>query len=791
MEKIKTFLVQWYGVATVAAIALVALNAKLFFVYLMSPVPQGWDGASHFAATLEYSRHVFPSGWGWLTNWHGGTPFPQFYPPLFSMIIATLYKVFFFIHPLVIFKLFVELLQINLLYAIVFTAFQYTKKVWALYTGALVTVVLLCTSSPISNMGITLVSTFQTSMIAQLISGISFLLFVVYLDRAFMNPKYIPHASIFFAGVVLSNAHFIIPVGIYFILSAIYFLIMYKDRNKVFGKIVVIGGSAIALTAFWAFPLMKYYAYLDSYPNFFQPSTHDIVGFWAFPFFIGLAFVIGMIKQESFLIRASLISFFIILAPSFILPILEKFGIVAHVSRWIGMFFLFIPVMIAICYEKIVSFTQNAILNGVVVCAFLVISATSATAWSPYDFNGIYQGYVGDSVVDVTQYLKDHPRNGFLDIEVDATRYQPASFTFNALYGLDTPVDVFNLRESSISAQFLSPIRNSFSINEEAWGFVSYLVHNKRFTQQPVAQSLDRAERVGIQSFLVRSLYARNRLAGDPRIALERDFGKWALYTFKATIPRAYVPEYQPIAFYGPVSFKYRSIADFDWGKLQETLLYYDLPYISFYPNDQYLDTSPELEKSGALFISSYTYHNKLAAEKRILAYAQNHDVVLLHTADPVYVFLQNEKQKNPALRISIVEKQPTVSRDDEQNNLQIVQLEDPVLPELGAVLQKMQLPKAAEHIAVTNTIFTNTSTSIDLASTPKEEVPVLIAQSYFPAWKGAPIYMASPSYTLVFTKESHIGLSFYTPWVVYLGDFVTIITIGCFIFWRKLRSWF
>lgn len=777
IKKIKFFLSTWYGVATIASLFLFGINAKFFWVYFTSPVIQGWDGAGHFAATVEYSKHIFPSVWGWFTNWYGGMPFPQYYPPLMSFLLALLYKILFFLSPITVFKLFVGLLQLGLVYTFVFVAKEYTKKLLSWYVSALVAVILLCSSaSSITSIGITVIATFQTAMIAQLLSGILFLLFIVFLERAFTSVKYIPHASIFFAGVVLSNAHSIIPVGLYFIGASCVALYKHTNKKVFVWRSIMIGALAVGITACWAFPLLRYYMYLDTYPNFNQSGTLDILKFGAIPFFIILGLIVGIWKKNRLLVWISLFMTCIVLAPAGI-SLLSRFGVVAHIQRWIGLLLLCIPFIAAITFEEISAYLKKFLFRILLAVIFLGVCFYSATSWSYNDFQGMYTKYTLDAVPQVTSYLKDHPRNGFLDVEVDTNASEPTSFVLSSMYGLVTPGDVFILRESSPSAQFLTPVRNSFSLIKEAWGFETYLSFNNKFTQQPITQSLDRAERLGITSFLVRSQWARKRLAGDPRIVLEKDFGKWALYSFVKETPRAYIPQYQPIAFYGPVSFKYRSIADYDWGKVQEALLFYNLPYITFLPQDQYLDSSPELQKSGAAYISSYLCHDCARAESAIVSYAKTHEVILVESDEPLFAHLQKDARADSTLHIQILVRAPRVPTDQERSNLVFLQFNDSVLPQIGNAFSHINVPKVDSKVHVGGVSFAYKSTDIVLDGIPTTEVPVLITQSYFPAWKQdkGSLYMASPSYTLLFSKDKNINLIFTTPLSVYLGWIVTL----------------
>ena len=59
-------------------------------------VPRAWDGTGHYGAAQIYNRDIFPDTFGWIGNYFGGMPFPNFYPPLFFWTVSLLNHIHLF-----------------------------------------------------------------------------------------------------------------------------------------------------------------------------------------------------------------------------------------------------------------------------------------------------------------------------------------------------------------------------------------------------------------------------------------------------------------------------------------------------------------------------------------------------------------------------------------------------------------------------------------------------------------------------------------------------------------------
>ena len=102
-------------------------------------------------------------------------------------------------------------------------------------------------------------------------------------------------------------------------------------------------------------------------------------------------------------------------------------------------------------------------------------------------FNQNASGFYTDSKVDNAQTIFNYMKgkSGRVMIE-NYLPNQPASLDFDAIIGpLGDGTQTFILRESSISDQFMVPVRNGISQSPELWGITSFKAFDKSFLKRP------------------------------------------------------------------------------------------------------------------------------------------------------------------------------------------------------------------------------------------------------------------------------------------------------------------
>ncbi len=769
-----------------ASLCIIALCWQKFTIFWTSPFIQSWDGAAHFAASLHYSQTTFPSVWGWTSQWFTGMPFPQFYPPLFFFLTAVLYHIFFFIKPIIIFKVFITTLQASIPFIIIGITKKITRDNTATALSAIVTVVILSTSyRTLGDYGVTVSSTIHTGMYAHLIAAIFFLFWIYYLPSINLSKRHFLISALLLAGLALSNAHMVLPAIIFFIVSCC-LAIAPKIKNirvasKVLGIYSLNGVWAIAITACWSLPLVMYYSYLNTYPPTQPPQLTALL--LTVPI-LGLTILAGTYIGYRFgnkFLQLFATSSLLLLPITLLQYTLGNIGLVAHAGRWLAVLFFLNPILVGLIYTTLVHqtlfFKKYSKLFFVLIIGIIFMWHGS---WSWQYTTGIYYSYNQDRMAEIVSYIKNNPSSNLLQIEPVFIGQQPSAYITGSILGEYVPITTFNLRESAISAIFLEPVRSTLSLSYDAWGTVSFLTSDLMFRNQSATVNVNRALHLGIDTFLIRSPFAKAQIEHDARIKLEKRFGPWSLYRTTTNLPRAYSVQSEPVIFYGPFSFKGRQIDDYDWSRLQEVLLYHNNSTTTLiYANNQSLDSSPELLSSPS-FISSYKYKNIDQAFNRIIKSAQQHRIILVaDDTNSLFKKIQEFTVTHQTPNITIIPR------------LHVQYAEpDPLNKQLPDVLQSVTNTKYNSAI-VTAAIIRDKKINIKL-STTTTPVPILIQNSYHPAWQrpdGQPVFLSNPSYMLTYATSS-FEIDFTTPPSVYLGWLISIITtVTSLILLRTLKS--
>ena len=781
----------WYTsslvVGLICAALLVIVNWSSFYTYCVSPFVQGWDGEGHAAITQYYSENIFPATWGWVPNWYFGMPFPQFYTPLLALITATLSHLLPFLSFLTIFKACSVIITLCIPFLLIWFVSKRTKSPYSLWLTGLTAVCAMSAAVPlVGSQGVTVLSTFYTGLISHALGFALYIVWLHYFLHAESDRKARVISMICLLGVFLSDVHVVVFAFISYVVIYLYSLIsrirtyrhqhirlVWKDLLRLNGLYLLLGGVPLLMTAFWTIPVFARYSYFVTGPLSNAPGTVMLLTAspaltLLFLFSIGLSFYY---RNKT----ASILS--LIIACSFVVMAWDYSNTVAHIPvhgrRLIGSFLFLLPIIMGIISEQFFLHKKNMFRSIVFICAIgcvLIYSLDFGRA----EWGGYYTRYADDSLSTIVDYVSHRPiPNTSVVTEMLTAMQQPQSFIFDGLLGVaGVSVPVHVLRESSINSLFLTPLRNGLSHDWEGWGFTSFLVFDHDFISQNMVDQLDRAARVGIQSFLVRSEDMKQRLASSSQIIMEHDMGNWSLYRFKQDIPRAEVlSDHPPVPLFTQVNFKRRYVDSYDWTRFQEELLFANENGITFVtPRDMNLDTSHEFDTSKVVVVSSYTYTDEKKALKRLITFSKSNHLILVADYDPLFFDLKEVASSNPGLHVSIYDKlSPTVLNGNPLRQ----QMQD-IFSEIDVINGGGQ--EGVQRVTATDfkqdTIHVTMSTSTDVA------FPVIIKSSYFPDWKrvdGKPIYMASPGFMLTYATSS-FDLVFNTPREVYGGYAITLI---------------
>ncbi len=788
-KRTKWYFSVWF-ISLVCAAAVILINLNSFTTYWSSPFIQGWDGEGHAAVGQYYSDHIFPSSWGWIPNWYTGMPFPQFYPPLFYMFLAGLYHVLPFSY-ITLFKVVVTLLELLVPATLVYFVSFRTKNPASRIVAGVFSVLFVSAVFPeIGNSGMTVAATLYTGMVTQLFGFIMFMCWLHFFLQIEKSRRAQILAGFFLLCTFISNVHNILVTFILFVVTYLVSLVtLCKEKfpsRTAFLKASVghfflyflSGAIPLVATAFWTLPVYMNYSYFVTASPWSPPN---IIGFiMIFPVVFILAMV-GLFIFKYFKDRTSLILsvtigvvFFVVYNNSW----LEQHGLPAHVNRWFGVLCFFVPILIAFMYDHvsriIKSGAQRLALYGFMCILFLSSLYSFLSADTP---DGYYTGYTDDHVADILKYVRSNSDIGMMMTEVSRDG-DPSLMVIDSLVGLNNSGgDLTNIfRESSINSVFLTPVRNALSSGIEGWGFRTYLAFDEAFLKQDKSLGLDRAERIGIQSFLVRSRRTKDAFMKDDRVFLKKDFGGWALFSFKNKMTRSEVLRYAPVHFYGNLNFKERAINDYDWARFQEGILYSDSKNTTFtYPHDQYIDSSSDFFTASTTVVSTYAYHDLKIAYARMLSYSKKNNLVLVADENPLFQMMYHSMLATSTRMSQHVQILDHVSPSLLDN--------DPTQTQMTALFKSIEgssTPVAS--VPHTNAVISANKIEVRLDATSTVPLPVLVKVSYFPAWQrtdGVPIYLASPGFMLTYATSS-FTLIFTTPWYVRAGNIISLAAILC-----------
>lgn len=232
------------------AILTLFLLIQLIIPYWKSSIYQ-WDAAGHAVSAQFVKEELFPGAIGWNPSGYMGFPHNQFYPPLFSYLVASLS----FITGLEIaFKLIVTLSVLIL--PLGFYSFARSLKLTeeqSIFFSMLAILLLSLPSGFFANyqIGGNFDSLFYVGLVTNSF-GLAIMLFYFAAIPKIDNKKYFILATILLASVVLTHA-FIAIISILYSLSFPITKCIQKERIKTYIKHYLL---AFLLTSFWSIPFL-------------------------------------------------------------------------------------------------------------------------------------------------------------------------------------------------------------------------------------------------------------------------------------------------------------------------------------------------------------------------------------------------------------------------------------------------------------------------------------------------------------------------------------------------------
>jgi hypothetical protein len=748
------------------AIFLICLNLTLFKELLLNDIMPGWDGAAHLAIGKVYAERIFPDIWGWINDWYLGMPFPQFYPPLFYFLIALLAKIFFFISYDIVFRLFVFFSLVFTPCLIAFLGYRLSRKKLTAILSGIIAVILLSFAGPDLNIGVGVGGTINTGLLSH---SLAFNFFVLWLINFFQptpwNKRQYICGVLFLTALFLTNVHLVVPALVFFISR--YAFDVFSDLahqhwkqfiSKTFAVYLPYGLLALGLAAFWLLPMLSRYNYFLT--TAFNIDS-DIVLYYFLvlcylPFFIISIFLtrraIGIV-----LLTASISALAVVICLNLVIQI--NLPLPAHIIRWISpiLYLSAIPTadVLTFLYEQC-----RGLKHKIIWFIFISIFLAGSSLYSLFDarnLDGIYEYAKSNGLFDVVAYLKQeqtyNPQNLTL-VEANTDYNKPMSFALDSMLGQNGIPTVFsNIRESSMTGLYLTPLRNLFSHNPESWGIQSMLSFNQDFltTTTPKARQ-SMASYFGVSTIVASSASTTYML--EKQLKLTKVFATSAFSVFHIPQGPEAIMVTQPLtAVFSDIALKNREWNTLSFSRLsEEWQSHFDPDVVFVRPQTLLIDNNQVFSFTKIAILDSYLYKDRtqaLATLERFvrrggklffLRNPKNDDTFM----DNLQNILSTEDRKNVGSIATSTQLVAYVYNTIRKNTHELMLNDKKTLVSTSTADFSLKVKDRDMNIDLDPQIYS----SDYLQNHP---TPLLIKRSYFPDWvsKNGDVYLASPAFIL------------------------------------------
>ncbi len=752
----------------VLALALLLANWNVLSSSIHALAPSGNDSVGHYDVGLYYAKYIFPHTWGWIPNYVGGMPFPQFYPPLFYFVTALFYKIspLSYLH---IFEWFTLLLTLSIpsLTALIARR-MIASPIAGWFAGGISVFLMSIYYQPFGNLGITVQSTYGVGLVTQLLGFVCLLLWLLFFINI-EHSKRDKYLSMFFLWCLfLSNAH-VVPTA--FIIFAS--IALFKRKHIVL--YFEVGIIPVLLSLFWYIPMLHLFSFMSGRSLGYNTGFKELFirGIFLIAFII-LGIIIGLKKREYTLLGLSSALLIIFVGVFLKIDILIP-ELPVHFLRSLGSFYLLAPIVVGYVVGRSVNAIPDKVFTGFTILIFALLTILSLTPYAYFKrVSGSYgpKNYTQEHIGAIEEYMKD--KTGMVSVEVVGGGRVLNSFIGNSNNALKLSSNYSVLAESAITSMTMIPLRGQFSPKSEIMPVDSYLprYYSSSFSHTfPITfdQKLDQAASVGVNYFFARTPEKIEDFKKSSHVILDKDFGTWKLFKSVAPVSRAQILSYEPMLLISDVNFKKRTIGAYDYMAFQEAAFarsFFDVVFVN--PTDHNLDTIPDLDRFQTLVVSEYRYKDLDKATARIESYAQNHTVILLADQNPLFKRLESIKNKNIhifTLARNLTSKDALIAAKDLDTVIQFLNN------------NKMRIA-GSESAYIKSLTFGPDTISLQLSQSLQKEVPILIKSSYFPAWEDTTThtkpYLATPTFMLVYAKDN-VDLKFTTDISVYFGYSISL----------------
>ena len=790
------------------AAALGAAAALCAFALLYDPglwsaiwngdLPHSWDGSGHYAAAKLYADSIFPDTFGWLPQYAAGTPFPNFYPPLFQWIIGALTN-WLGVPFDAAFKAVLLVCALSMPLAIWRLARTATGRTAIGILAAAAAFLLLFDKRNYHPLGLSYPSTFLIGLYTQPLGFLCTCLWYERFCRARRRPQWL--ASTLLMALVFLSSMFTaeIAVGLWTTTVGFNWYRALRGRAPRVRKRLRAVAAWQSLTlpigallaAFWLVPAFQERAFFVTRPMPAPSSelTNPLLLTW---YAVGAAGAVIWARRPSagtFPVLFTLVLGYIAVSvanqPAFLpwLPV--------QPSRALSTlnFLVAVPVGVAVSHAARLRRFRWRIGWALAASAVLLLALRPLVETAEYRL-AFYSASNGDfrRVAPILRFAEPRHDGMFLVEQAPMSAAGPAldGRALSAYLGMQGNKSAsFESRESPLSSPLLYPLAGAFSAGKDTWGLSSMLADDAGFLQEDLETHLRQAREYGIRYLVLVTNAAKARLAKLPADrAVRHDFGVWSVFEL-AGPPRgeAETMAAKPVLVLTSFSTKLTRRSDYNFLRIAEEE-FLDAPGLPLAFGPEYrAEALPDAGLFSGLVVESYRCANMQAAFSEVQRFSRVVPVVLVESDDPLFRLLYGRRAELG---------QVTIVRRTQSNDDRWIGVGRPVPYRFDAVRQtwidvKSALLALSAHVHApppgppTDCLVTwlKDGERIECGD-GRNPVPVRVATSFHPNWRASekqPVLMLGPS-LIYTTARGSTDLTFQRSAVERAAMFVSALVL-------------
>jgi hypothetical protein len=738
------------ALAPLVVLAATAIASAGFLVETSrSVIPGGWDGVPQYAIAALYANKLFPSLSGWLPEYFAGMPFPDFYPPLFYLLVGGLVRLG--LSAAVAFHLVVSasVVVLPMLVAVVAQRLS-ASLLGGLAAGAVAIAFVIGGHSP-ATLGGTLQASFNLGLSTHALGLDALLASLYFLAGVPRSRRDRAWAGVCLGLVPLCNVHVAWDAAL-LVAAVIGVRLGLAPGRRL--RVLVQHAPTLLVAALvpmcWLLPMLARLAMVPT--KALEPVAVDAVlrAFLPHLVYLSAAAWLAMRRREPMLL--ALVGAVTAILAFSLLPLHRiASGFAIQPWRVLAAFEPLAAIAIGAMVARLADVFPSAAARVVAVAVVGLAFASRAAPFArPVE------------LVDAARWSAYAPALDALDrappgrVLVEMGQGSGDGFALQGLVGSSGHASLTTVfREASLSSLFAVPLRNALSTAPEVFGIDSKL--------DPIAMRgsgrLDDGAIARLAAFAVGSIIAGSpetqaRLDGDARFVPLGPPGPWRTYGIALPAPPwAEIPARGPLITFASLSVKARPDGGHDFMRLGEEAFaraWLDAPMVHA---EVELEDAPLDRFPLALVVDARSRDTTRALEHLRHYLDGGGALVLLDDDTPLHAALRT-LAAHP--RVRVVPRLAAPQHEIAEDALARAATD---IAGLFAAVDALLPRGMARPVAMQSH---SAGVTLRLSTVPSAPVPVLLRQTYFPDWQGEGgehVWLASPSFQLVFMDRAALTL--------------------------------